>query len=124
MEERDELERHKTLRELYWSNAQEAVRKKEYEKVGEFVWGSLTQLFHGLALVKGVPLQTHAKLKNFANEIARDLRSEGVRKAFEEGEKLHANFYRSFLDPAQIATSTEVVRRGMEELLKRAETRL
>lgn len=124
MEAKDEIKRHVHLREQYWSNAQRALREKEYEKASEFVWGSLTQLLQGLAWIKGVPLQTHGKMRSFMKEIAKELRNEGIWKAFEEAEKLHANFYRAFLEPYQITLSMEVIRRGMEELLRRAELRL
>jgi hypothetical protein len=124
MEELEEVKRRKHLRELYWSNAHKALKEKEYEKASEFVWGSLIQLLQGLAWIKGVPIQSHGKTRNFVKELARALHSEEIWRAFEEGEKLHANFYRSFLEPYQIALSMEVVRRGMEELLKRAGVRL
>ncbi len=121
MEERKNIERHIYLREHYWNNAHKALKNKEYEKASEFIWGSFTQLLQALALLRGLALGTHAKMKGYVREIARELNNEEVLMAFEEGEKLHANFYRSFLGPYQINSSLEIIKKGMEVLLRSAE---
>jgi hypothetical protein len=62
--------RHLEHSSKYFENCREALDKDEVSKAGELLWGSVSQVFHALATVRGVDVQRHRRLKNFAIHVS------------------------------------------------------
>ena len=66
------VRRHLEHSDQYFENSQEALAKNEVSKAGELLWGSVAQVFHALATVRGVDVQRHRRLKNFAIHVSNE----------------------------------------------------
>ena len=86
--------RHLEHSDQYFENCREALDKDEVSKAGELLWGSVSQVFHALATVRGVDVQRHRRLKNFAIQVAGETEDpEKTMGGFLAAEILHKGFY-------------------------------
>ena len=77
----------------YFDNGREALDKNEISKAGELFWGSVTQPFHALAVVRGVDVASHRRLKNFAIQVSDETGDLNIIGGFMTAEILHKGFY-------------------------------
>ena len=66
------VRRHLGHSRQYFENCREALDQNEVSKAGELLWGSVAQIFHALATVRGVDVQRHRRLKNFAIHVSNE----------------------------------------------------
>ena len=88
------VRRHLEHSSQYYENCLEALDKGEVSKAGELLWGSVSQVFHALATVRGIDVQRHRRLKNFAIHVSNE--TEDPQKTiggFLSAEILHKGFY-------------------------------
>ena len=57
----------------YMGNALEALRKNEPGKVGELLWGSVTQAVHAVDAWRGPVIGGHRGMLNFARDIGGEI---------------------------------------------------
>lgn len=73
------------------------IRKKEYTKAGEMLWGAIAELLKTIGIMYGKPVKNHKELIGIAKEIS--LENEELRKAIiHYAQGLHANYYEEFID--------------------------
>ena len=77
----------------YFDNGREALAKNEISKAGELFWGSVTQPFHALAVVRGVDVASHRRLKNFAIQVSNEAGDPNIIGGFMAAEILYKGFY-------------------------------
>ncbi|MBI2304614.1 MAG: HEPN domain-containing protein [Chloroflexi bacterium] len=117
------MEEYRTQALRYLENAAEVLGKEEWEKGAEFIWGALAEALKAVALSNDRLLRTHSELRRFARELSKERQDPEISEAFARGERLHSDFYESFLDPEDIAEDMEHIRRAVGKLLGLTETR-
>ena len=87
------VQRHLEHSGQYFENGQEALAKNEVSKAGELFWGSVAQAFHALAAARGVDVERHRRLKNFAIYVSNEAGDPHILGGFLSAEILHKGFY-------------------------------
>lgn len=87
----------------YWSQVQEFLQAGELEKASELAWGSVAERVKALGLARTAKLlRSHSQLTDYAKTVANQMQDGELREGFAKAERLHANFYESFLDSDEI----------------------
>jgi len=120
VEEREETYRREAGR--YLENAFGALMEGELTKASEFLWGSMAEALKAVAARKGYLLRSHSELRNYARQLARELGDRQLEDAFIRADRLHANFYESFLSDQDLAADAEEIRLAVGKLLDLLET--
>ena len=105
------VRRHLEHSTQYFENCREALDKDEVSKAGELLWGSVSQVFHALATIRGVDVQRHRRLKNFAIHVSSE--TEDPAKTiggFLSAELLHNGFYDVDVERTDLEAGIPVVR--------------
>lgn len=74
------------------------LEREEFEKAGESLWGAIVNLIDSIRLAKGASLNNHNIMRRFLKSYAFDKEDKELWELFKEAEKLHPNFYHSFMD--------------------------
>lgn len=93
----------------YLENGLVALQLGEAGKAGELFWGSVAEALQAVAVLAGRPISSHRDLKNFALQLARDLKDETIEHNFLIAQSLHSNFYTVEDEPEDIAVVVPVV---------------
>jgi hypothetical protein len=112
------VKRHMGLSSHYFENAQHFLELGEIEKSSEFLWGSISQSLKALAANKGIELRKHDDLKNYAWELSRETKDEGIWYAFLEAQNQHSNFYESGLSIEDIVRASEAIQSTLVKIEK------
>jgi len=97
----EEVRRRIGIIESYSRNYAGYLRKGDYAKASEALWGILNNLASILSILHGgKPISRHDELRNFMNSLASMLRNEDIVKWFRACEILHSNFFHNFMDEA------------------------
>ncbi len=110
------VRRHLEHRDQYFENAQEALAKDEVSKAGELFWGSVTQVFHALATVRGVDVHRHRRLKDFAIHVSNEIGDIHVMGGFNSVEILHKGFYDVDVEQADLEAAIPLFRYTMDKV--------
>lgn len=102
---------------LYLSNASEMLREQRPEKSSEFLWGSMAEALKAVAAIKDTKLRTHAEIRRFARDLAKQLQSDRLLDVFSIAETLHSNFYEAMFDEAEVLHHSTSVREVIGTLL-------
>ncbi len=96
---------------LYLNNALEEINKQNYEKAGEFLWGSVAEALKALQMArKGLRVKRHREFWDIARELSREYADESIYVIFREANSLHSNFYEASLKEEDVKISFERVR--------------
>ena len=98
-----EIKRRISINEIYDRDYREHLKKKEYVKVSEDLWGMVNNLASILSLLlRGKPISDHNDMRKFIDSIS-SLKSEPkLKELLLSCERLHANFYHNFMDEIQL----------------------
>ena len=108
-------QRHLAHSSQYFDNCREALNKDEVSKAGELLWGSVTQVFHALATIRGVDVQRHRRLKNFAIQVSNETEDpDKTMGGFLSAEILHKGFYDVDVERVDLEAGIPIVRYTME----------
>ncbi len=77
----------------YYSNAEECIKKGEFRKASELLWGAVTQFVKALALLSNVRISRHNDFFNFIRQISKETGDKNYNTLFLELNLLHRNFY-------------------------------
>lgn len=83
--------------EFYLDNAEKRVKSMEDPKAGEFLWGAIAVLLKGIGTLHGQTVENHAKTIQFGEQISAQRSDPKLLAGLRSAEKLHANYYESFL---------------------------
>ena len=107
--------RHLAHSSQYFENCREALDKNEVSKVGELLWGSVTEVFHALATIRGVDVQRHRRLKNFAIQVSNETEDpDKTMGGFMSAEILRKGFYDVDVERVDLEAGIPIVRYTME----------
>ena len=99
-------------------NAFDFIKAGDAGKASEFLWGSIAEAVKAVAASKGIMVYSHAKLKQYAHELARELQDRSISDAFDRANSLHSNFYESTLELKDVYLVGEDVRATVGKLLE------
>ena len=109
------VRRHLEHSRQYFDNCREALDKNEVSKAGELLWGSVAQVFHALATVRGVDVQRHRRLKNFAIHVSNETEDpQKTMGGFNSAEILHKGFYDVDVERVDLEAGIPIVRYTMD----------
>jgi len=96
MSELQEVVEKKRLADYYYDNYRKALRRKEYSKASEFIWGVVNTLSYALALFYGKKLRRHDEVIEFLKSLATQYGE--IRDGVSAVQRLHANYFHNFMD--------------------------
>ncbi len=90
----------------------------DYMQASEKLWGAASQASIALAKRHGRPDNSHGALRNLIFELPESDGGTALRAGFVAADKLHANFYHSFMDYGdEFARSRQVVHEFVDGVL-------
>lgn len=114
------IRKHIAQSDHYFRNALGAIEAGNTEKAGEFLWGSITQALKAVAATKGTELNSHALLKRYAGELAKELEDAAIWSDFCDAELLHRNFYNLGFELEEVSGRVGRVREAVDKLIRLA----
>jgi len=120
----EKLEQYKSQAEHYLQNALITLQQGDAEKAGEFLWGGIAEALKAVAARKGDLLRNHREIRNFAHTLSVELEDPSIEMAFIVADRLHSNFYESFLAMEDLARDAERIREAVGRLLELLEVPL
>jgi len=120
----EEIEKFRKRTAQFIQNSREFYIRKEFEKSGELLWGSLANMINIFSLLYTGKAKTgHQELIELVKQIAHDKKDERLFTAIDKwGQKLHANYYHGFLfemDFVEIYPEVEYAIEQLEKFLER-----
>jgi len=99
MEKLEKIHKYISLSKLYLKNANEMIKKEEFSKSGEMLWGAISTLLKAIGMKYNKPIKNHKSLIQVAKYISlaegdKELKDSIVIHA----QALHANYYEGFID--------------------------
>ena len=116
MKARKGAERYKAQSMRYLENALHYVEVDDAEKASEFLWGSMAEAVKAVAASKEIELRSHKDLRDYAMELAKALRDDGIRNTFLHAQSLHSNFYETGLLMEDVAICADDIRATLAKL--------
>ena len=117
------LEKYKSQSIHYFENALSSIQAGDAEKAGEFLWGSVAQALKAVAASKGVKLEHHAQIGDYAWKLKKELQDESIWDNYGHASHLHSNFYEGGLTVADVRRYVEGIRETIRKLLERVPER-
>ena len=117
MEIKERINKYKTQSSHYFENALHFMEAGDAEKASEFLWGSLSQALKAVAASRDIRLRSHKNIRDYATELARTLKDDSIRHAFNSAQSLHSNFYESGLLLEDVVNGAEDVKAAVFKLL-------
>jgi hypothetical protein len=107
-----QADEYKHRAEKYLGNANEAIKKQELAKAGEFLWGAISSIISAIgALYKQVP-RNHKEIVESGKRLAIEVGDQDMYQFLNrEAQALHANFYHEFLNEETFNQSYDVIMR-------------
>ncbi|RLF23575.1 MAG: PaREP1/PaREP8 domain-contain protein [Thermoprotei archaeon] len=113
---------YQELYERYLEEAKKYFEKGELSQAGEKYWGATTALLNIVALRRGWRHYSHRDYSDIVERIAEELKNPVISKLFAIAERLHANYYHSFIRSKELFDDyrREVIRlcKLLEEYIK------
>jgi len=117
--QREKITKYISLSKIYIRNADLMIKKREYNKAGEMLWGAIAELLKGIGIIHDYPIRTHKELIKIAKYIALNKNDKELDEAIvNHGQALHANFYEDFLDIEVFKKYRESVLEAYNKLFK------
>lgn len=96
---RSKIQDYSRMRDVYYKNALDHVRKKEFGKASEFLWGSIAQSLKLLAAMRNIKITTHRHFIEFTRQLSKELGDTELYELLLFLRQLHSNFYDREIDP-------------------------
>jgi hypothetical protein len=116
LEAKKKIKMYRTQSVHYFENAFHFVEAGDLEKASEFLWGSMAEALKAVAASRGIRLKSHKEIRDYAMELARALKDESIRHAFNNAQSLHSNFYESGLMLEDVAIGADDVKTAVAKL--------
>jgi len=114
----EKIEKYAKMSLHYSLNAQKFLKKKDFEKASEMMWGSMACILKAVAAKQGVEIRKHGYLFGFAEKISKQLKDPEIYTAFSLASNLHTNFYESNLDEITLRKIIKKIARIIGKLMK------
>lgn len=110
----------------YYSNAEECIKRGEFRKASELLWGAVTQFVKALGLLFNVRISSHGEFFSFIQQISKETGDKDYNTLFGELNHLHRNFYDEEISPESFPVFYEKTRLFLEkteELMRKTQGR-
>lgn len=114
---REDAEKYAAQSIHYLENADSFIAAGDCEKAGEFLWGSMAEALKAVAASKGVRLERHWEIGDYAKELAKQQGDKAIYDAFGHASYLHSNFYEAGLRIEDVEIYAEEIRETVRKLL-------
>ena len=95
----ERIEMYLVNAEHYYKNSQETLKKKEFGKAGELLWGAIAESIKALYMIEtGKPMNSHNQIRDFLLRLSTLYNNEVLNKWGRSANNLHVNFYETYLD--------------------------
>ncbi len=88
-----------STRDHYFHNMESSLKKKNYRKASELLWGAITQAIKALASLSNITIRSHNFFRTYTREIAKEINDSEYHELFLNLQILHQNFYDEQFDP-------------------------
>ena len=105
-----------STRDQYRGNAEEAIRRREYRKASELLWGAITQQLKALAALSNITIGQHREFFAFLRQYAAEISDETLYLDFVSLNALHRNFYDEIIPPDAFPSFYEIAITYLERL--------
>ena len=112
------LEEHIETAQDFLISSDREFQAGDYLQASEKLWGAASQAVIALAKRRGVPDNSHGALRTLIFNLPEAKGGPALRAGFVAAEKIHANFYPSFMDyDYEFARSRQVVHEFVDAVL-------
>ena len=121
-----EMERMLELQDVLYNNYQIAISKKEFTKASELLWGAISNIAVGIAIMYEKKLSDHKATVHFIDEIISGEYPQYA-QITNSIEKLHSNFYHAWMsnDDFKIHSgNAELIRAALLQLWQQRREKL
>ena len=124
MKSNGRINRYLALSQKYLKDADKLLEDKDYSQASEKLWGALVTIIKAVAAKRNKTIKTHAGIKFYVTNIARELKDESLNSIILVGEGLHQNFYENTDPPEAIQSGAKIIRRFVKRMQTRFELKL
>jgi hypothetical protein len=110
------------MRDQYLSNAEETIKKGEFRKASELLWGAITQMIKSVASLSNISIRKHAEFFHFIETLGKQTKDENIYPLFLDLNSLHRNFYDEIIPERDFIIFYKKACFFMEKLSKFVET--
>ncbi len=103
-------------RDNYYQNTLKFLKKNNYRKASEFLWGTITQSLKFLAALRNIKIFSHKHFFDFVRDLSKELEEKEFYKTFLLLRDLHENFYDNKIKPEDFDLYLENSNRFMKKL--------
>jgi len=89
----DVTSRFLRMRDHYLCNVEETIKKGEWRKASELLWGAITQEIKALGSASNIYIGKHGEFFDFVREVGKETKDKELYPLFLELNALHKNFY-------------------------------
>ena len=101
----------------YIENAFSSIEAGDAEKAGEFLWGAMAEALKAMAASKGILLEKHWEIGDYARKLTKELEDKSIWDAFGHASYLHSNFYEAGLSIEEVYIYAEDITATVNKLL-------
>jgi uncharacterized protein (UPF0332 family) len=95
-------EEYKRTGQRYIQQAEAEFEKGDFLQASEKAWGAATQQVKALAVLRGLPHESHREIRIAASLIANEVNQDDIMDLFSMGESLHANYYEAWMPEREV----------------------
>ena len=89
----DVTSRFLKMRDRYLCNVEETIKKEEWRKASELLWGAITQEIKALGSASNIYIGKHGEFFDFVRDVGRETNDNELYLLFLDLNALHKNFY-------------------------------
>ena len=89
----DVTSRFLKMRDRYLCNVEETIKKEEWRKASELLWGAITQEIKALGSASNIYIGKHGEFFDFVRDVGKETNDNELYLLFLDLNALHKNFY-------------------------------
>jgi len=83
------VEKYLDLSRKYLGQAREIMKRGDYAKAGEMLWGATAEMVKALAFQRGVELKSHGEIWEYIAKLSEETEDREILKLFHVANSLH-----------------------------------
>ena len=112
------VEKYLDLSRKYLGQAREIMKRGDYAKAGEMLWGATAEMVKALASHRGIELKSHGEIWEYVAKLSEETGDKEILKLFHVANGLHINFYENWMPPRVVGEDTRFIEILIEKLKK------
>ena len=111
------VEEHRDTARKFLRDAEREFAAGENLQASEKMWGAAAHAIIAVAQQRGWPFGSHRRMLEAARRVADEEDDDDFHEGIESARVLHSNFYHDHMEQAELASTTEHVRRYVDRML-------